>query len=165
MSGAPDTRNGGVPTRPRYSSPAVLEIVAAALAPEVAVWAQSKDIEGVARDLVQAMSSGNQDAYAIARELERTRYYDPDRDLVEILDAADFWGARDSLVADWVSANGISAPLEVGSKVRARHGDGVISKVDQKLATYVVSQPDDRPGCGVIVAAEDCAAISSAVDA
>jgi hypothetical protein len=81
--------NPTIPTRPKYSDPAIIEAVAHRLAPCVHQWNPSdSDEEDIGADLIKLLQGTHDyDGYKLARELEQYQHYDSDAMLVDILDS------------------------------------------------------------------------------
>lgn len=151
--------------RPKSYSPAVIEAAAKRLLPDVLKWlGEDEDVDGdTLRELAQALR-GNQDGYAIARELE---HWGPDAELVEILDGAGghIWNAQDAAVKEWVKTNGLKLAPLMGATVKARQGVGVVTELRHETAQYIVTPPNEprfQNGGGWIVNFEDCEVVEPA---
>lgn len=155
------------PPRPTFSDPAVRRAAAEEILPEIIKWLGPDWHEAEREDYLEDLMGivFEWDGYDAARALER-KHWDPDADLVEILDGG--WGSRAlrRAVAAWVEANKITPQLSVGTTVRARpRGDiGKITGIDLKHATYTVAIPEflrkhpDQEGraAGIVVPFEAC---------
>lgn len=100
--------------RPQRYSKEVNAKVAELLWPKVLTWLEGEDAD--IQDLVDAVNF-NCDGYAIARELDYDGW-DPDSDLVEILDQAEHfrYGVLKDLSILWVKENNLQGPA-IGSRV------------------------------------------------
>lgn len=105
--------------RPQRYSKEVNAKVAELLWPKVLTWLEGEDAD--IQDLVDAVNF-NCDGYAIARELDHDGW-DPDSDLVEILDQAEHF--RYEVLKDlsilWVKENNLQVPA-IGSRVNWAKG-------------------------------------------
>lgn len=143
--------------RPQRYSKEVNAKVAELLWPKVLTWLEGEDAD--IQDLVDAVNF-NRDGYAIARELDHDGW-DPDSDLVEILDQAEHF--RYEVLKDlstlWVKENNLQGPA-IGSRVSwakgpkgateggevvENHGDGKSSvKFCQALTSRTYYVPWDE---------------------
>jgi hypothetical protein len=105
--------------RPQRYSKEVNAKVAELLWPKVLTWLEGEDAD--IQDLVDAVNF-NCDGYAIARELDHDGW-DPDSDLVEILDQAEHfrYGVLKDLSILWVKENNLQGP-DIGSRVNWAKG-------------------------------------------
>lgn len=127
------------PKRPNRKDETVIKFAANALACDVQQWLKEDGtIEEIESNLIDALSSAfSRDGYCIARQLEHMGY-DPDAELVEILDRAGsyFDEAWRTACALWVKDHNITAP-QIGTKVR---------RVDLIVHPNLMSDP----GIGII---------------
>ena len=102
--------------RPKLNDDAVIALVSNELAINVADWIGSTDdIDQIESDLKKALKYSSLDGYDLAKRLD---YYDPDTELVNILDEADsmMYSAYNIICRKWVSDNGLVGP-EIGASV------------------------------------------------
>ncbi len=116
--------------RPKTSDAEIIRKAAEKLAPEVAEWiGDGTPVEDIIPDLEKAMR-WSRDGYKLARELDD---YDPDAQLVEILDSAEHYKsqAKEKACEEWVKSEGLEAP-EIGSEVidsaKPEHGVGIVGR-------------------------------------
>lgn len=101
------------------------------------------------RDLCAAIRY-NDDGYDRAKELERAGY-DPDSQLVELLEGVDLWGAESRAVAEWVKQFDVKPPFPVGTIVEIESATGEITANDEKQGqstVFVESKGHVRTGIG-----------------
>lgn len=169
------------PPRPKRSDPAVLDAAVELLWPSVLAWLSrdepcGEDEHAEAKAELRERIGWYSDGYELARALDD---WDPDADLVEILDAADHrvYQAHSAAVEAWVAKYGIATPLTPGTRVKAKTGGRVVEgeiaasdKLDSytKRAQYLVfvaAEGHVRSGLGThgfIVDAEDVEPIAGA---
>lgn len=95
-------------------------------------------------DLMKVLGS-HRNGYELAKELERRCGWDPDADLVAILDNCSYCctQAINELTRQWVICLGIKPAHAVGDRVRLSmsyggHKDGLVVKVNAEQASYGV---------------------------
>jgi hypothetical protein len=148
--------------RPRRYDDAVCRLAAEELAPDIAEWMEEASLSpDQVVDLAKALRSQPDNAFRLARELERRWYIEPDAALVEILDNNGLWEAERQLVRAWVSETGALADLPDGTVVIWRDQTGEITGRNEDEATYTVwnermGRPK-QPRCGFVWPAEQCA--------
>jgi len=163
------------PPRPQATDPLVRRAAAEAVLPDVIAWLgghyKRREREHVISQLIEAMNPmAYGDGYAIARNLERFSMWDPDTQLVEVLDGDHVGEALREAVAEWVEANQIKPKLEIGAEVtfqkskldKGRSEPGTIVAIHADTAQYVVQTEEylaDSPSqrgktCGYVVAFE-----------
>jgi hypothetical protein len=152
--------------RPTSRDPAVKERAIAEIAAACAEWAKDK-----AEDWLEPLRKCRlyEDAYQIARDLERYAYVDPDFELVEILTGASHsvWQAERDAVKAWVAECGIVAPLTAGTRVGCSRGVGEITSIREDEASYIVLPDAERDdpkfsrGGGWLIHYEDASAIEA----
>lgn len=150
-----ETTQTKVPARPTRNDPAILGEVANRLADDVLKWLGDKHTkrEEVVSDLIKCIRGGYSNGYAIARDLERRCGYDPNSELVDILDGAPFYDVHKSAVKAWVAEHAITAAFAVGAEVDTPHGRGEITQVNADIAEYLVrlyEPPNPHSGDGYI---------------
>lgn len=135
-------RQTNPPPRPTRRDRCVLRRAAEMMAQDVILWFGDDwddDHEGLIEQLAEAMAlSLDSDGYQIARYLENNFHWEPNAELVEILDGHGIYEAHDELVAKWVEINGVQADRCLGDMVGTRHGVGPIVGIDKAHATYTV---------------------------
>lgn len=128
-----------VPSRPTINDPEVRANAAMKLALKLAKWLkldkddidpEDGEFQEVYKDALNLVEGPiPYDGYGLAKVLEH-RGYDPDSELVEILD--DVWlitrRAVDKATAEWVEEYAIKIPVQVGDYVKVRFGHGVYLK-------------------------------------
>lgn len=146
--------------RPNRMSDEVLAEVANRLMPRVLQWLHIDYDDPEAADYakdIMAVLEVSSDGYKMAKELEDNHNWDePDSDLVDILEGADFYDALKTALKAWVKDNDLKPRFDVGRsvKVRSRLGDyqGEIVSVGDD-GTYTVMIPDlghvPKGTCGV----------------
>jgi hypothetical protein len=115
--------------RPTRRDAAVVAEAARWLASKVHGWLKEggdnvSTYEEVLSDLVDALKWGDTDGYELAKSLERNRSYDPDANLVEILDEASsvFSRAHTEAQKAWVISSGAKPQFKPGDTVKFSHG-------------------------------------------
>jgi hypothetical protein len=124
------------PPRPTQNDPAVIDAALARIWPEIVAWGIDEDDEDSKGSIREGLDGHHLDGYAFARSLEHDGW-DPDSQLVEILDGAShhLHTAHDKAVAAWVAEHGWpGVRLPVGTRVRA--------KVGSRMVEGEVSQPE-----------------------
>ena len=158
------------PVRPNRFHPDVAAEVAKRLLDPVARSLCAKDAERpeILEQLADVLTGcSDWDGYSLAVNLDRRFCWDPDAELVEILDGASGiqWDVYRKRLKAWVKENGITTELKVGDKVKTdRSGEhvGEIVSVDPEVATatiFVAKLGHVRSGVGthgVIVGYEQC---------
>jgi len=102
--------------RPKLNDDAVIALVSNELSTDVADWVGSQEnLKEIRHDLTRALKFSSLDGYDLAKRLD---YYDPDTELVNILDDADsmMYSAYNIICRKWVSDNGLVGP-EIGTIV------------------------------------------------
>jgi hypothetical protein len=157
----------GQDQRPRCTLPVLREAGAHRLAPRLAAWHIGRapggvfPIERAARQLTDATRSCCTGA-KIVRILEQRYDYQPDDDLLELLDdfTLELFHAYDRMIAAWVTRHGIKPTRRYGEEVRVRTNNshwqrievtGEIVGIDLKHARYALFIPElghvrDGPG-------------------
>jgi hypothetical protein len=123
--------------RPRCGDVEVLKAAAQSLAEACAEWGDEEWED----ELLQAFQWGCTDGHELARYLEEHFGVSPDEDLVEILSGA-WWAiqyAHDSAVEEWTKKTGFTPSLSVGDRVSTPKGAGVVQKVLESQASYLVA--------------------------
>lgn len=114
--------------RPKTSDPAIIRKAAELLAPEVADWCgDGTPAEELIPVLEKAMR-WRRNGYELARELDS---YEPDAQLVEILDSAEHLKSRakEKACEEWVKAEGLEPPpidSEVTDSTNPQNGTGIV---------------------------------------
>lgn len=130
-----------IPPRPHRSREITATAVDAILK-EVLAWSGNSEAEADSvRDLL--ISCADADAYQFARHLE-DRYWDPDAELVGILDGYDEDAARKAAQKEWVRQHNIVVPFRVGDLVvhHTFNGDQTFRVVEIRPDTaHIVAQP------------------------
>jgi hypothetical protein len=119
--------------RPKRHDKAILRQAAEALVPEVEEWIGESISDQERERLVSTLASRcGDDAYDIARELERDGYT-PDSHLVEILDGFDTYRIHAEAVRVWIAETGAAPKLAIGATVaipaRMREHEGVVGEI------------------------------------
>lgn len=141
--------------RPSERDEAVLDTAIEMIMPSVWDWItaldhyESDEREGVRLDLKKAIGRSyiSFDGYQIARNLEQSALWEPDSELVDVLDAFIRFvhQAHRDAVKLWVSENAIIPQHRVGDsvlvKVRGVEHEGLITRVDEETAQYSVNIP------------------------
>lgn len=102
--------------RPKLNDDAVIALVSNELSTDVADWVGSQEnLKEIRHDLTRALKFSSLDGYDLAKRLD---YYDPDTELVNILDDADsmMYSAYNITCRKWVSDNGLFGP-EIGASI------------------------------------------------
>jgi hypothetical protein len=151
------------PPRPAlHSSEVVFRASRRAAGEIIKEWwgeASKADRNHIVDALCQAFSrSIQQDGYAMACYLDRQFLWDPDANLVDILDRGHLYDAHNAAVREWVAANGITPKFAVGNEVSCRHGNGVIVSIYTVSGEYVVEIGDKK----FVIAYEDVEPVSLA---
>lgn len=145
--------------RPSERNPEIIEAAADMLLPTIWDWVTASsstenypndERETVRLELIRAIKSSTRgfDGYDLAKTIERQSMWEPDAELVDILDSYSRFlnqAHRDAVKA-WVIENGIIPQKMVGddvivSVIRKEH-NGTIVSVDLETAQYCVNIPD-----------------------
>lgn len=137
--------------RPSKYDKSIVEEAVESIIPKVAEWMfNSGDVldEDSKQDLIEAIRSGFGDGYESASYLEQNCYWEPDSELVYILDDIYFCSrkAEDKAIRKWVKEEGIQVPFEKGQQIKFKYEgktwDGEIVEVDNDLARVLVYVKD-----------------------
>jgi hypothetical protein len=135
--------------RPDERHPEVPERAVRIMAERLARWARSGPPEDY-MDAARAVMGSHENGYEIARDLESFHRLLPDAELVEICDSAysAVLAAVDELVGEWVKAEGVKVPFNMGDKI-VRPQIGAISAIHEDTATvsYRFSEGRGFGGC------------------
>jgi len=111
---------------------------------------------------IMSVLSGTRDGYAMARELENHHGWAEERELVDLMDEASYalTNAHKELVAQWVTAYGITPERKIGDSVTTTlHGRkdqvGTIVKLYETEARYGVRYPGQPETSTYVVDYED----------
>lgn len=132
------------PPRPKSYDKAFTEAACREILAEVQSWiGEPCDADEILADLVRC---ADPEAYRFARNLEDRCGYDPDTDLVDILEGYSTYEPHRAAVKAWVSENGISVPYETGQEVMLRGRLSRIVNIKTETAEIVVQpvEPDGR---------------------
>lgn len=129
-------------SRPSIFDEAIIRTVARKLSPKVASWLGEGGVD-VSEELFEAIDNAlSWDGYRIARSLEDGAGWEPDEELVRVLERAftEAHTARDELTRQWVVSEGIKPAHKVGDKVQYKKEATVyeVTKIDEQLARYVL---------------------------
>lgn len=156
------------PPRPSDRDPGPREAAIRQILPEVLRWGQGDLEEDRARSDLQACLQ--RDGYGFARRLQDSFGWNPDAELVEILDNVDLQGAVLDATASWVQDHGITTPHEEGDIVSYKGCDMRVISVRARTAQLLIRDVKDPlpinglGTIGLIVAAEDVAPVSVLAD-
>lgn len=125
-------------SRPTGRDESVIRKAAELSLPEFKRWANeaSGSDEVMLNDLLACIRWGH-DGYARAKRIE-IYGYEPDAELVEILDSIDVWRAEREAVAKWVKEFDVKAPFPIGALVVIAGGSGEIMAHDEAQGTSTV---------------------------
>lgn len=135
--------------RPTLFDERVQRAVAEKLAPKVMAWDPDGeyDLPELVEDLAKALDDAmDYDAYKITRTLDYDGWL-VDVGLVHVFEEALSIALqeRDRLIEQWVKAESVVATFKVGDKVQSKRRfngyGGTITRVDEKSARYLVSNP------------------------
>lgn len=164
---------GAAPPRPSRHDAAIVKAAAEALAPRVEKWMASDGDEfgcgEVAEQIAEIIGTHDHDGYRLAKRLHDRFGYEPDSELVEILEDASFkiTEANHFATLRWMADWNIQPRLSIGDSVCrvpcASDPSGGIAKIASitKTAEYVLYCPwlghvESGMGThGIIVAFED----------
>ena len=153
--------------RPTLSDPRVREETISRILPAVISWLaevgdEPKTPEGkddLKKELLKAFGYHSLvDGYHLAKNLERQSCWDPDSDLVDILESAASyeWDSLQAIVKDWVTESGITPAHKIGDQLTVKftgfgrgyrlddHGEphtGTITRVIEYDGRYQVNFP------------------------
>lgn len=159
------------PKRPTRYDPSIKRQAAERLLPEIIQWLgkdwRETDREDYLADLVRVITI--YDGYEAARTLERDCHWQPDFELVEILDGARAVTiAEDIAIKAWVEANRIAPLFAIGDQVSTKHGAGKIVAIDAERAAYVVqtaeflaSHPKSKRADGIVINFEEARIVAT----
>ena len=131
--------------RPKRSDPDVIGEAARMLLPRIMEYLGNDDYDEaeIFAEITELFNYWDLDGYALARELKRRHHWDPDAELVRILDSADtlLENAYQRAVGQWITAFSIQPALNVGTTVKIfvnrKEHEGVIAKItDPEAAKY-----------------------------
>lgn len=129
------------PPRPKESDPAVLKAAAERYLPAVIAWVGNEWRDEMRDDTLESIIAAIEDmpdGYERARALDNEGW-EPDAELVEILDMDHIAPAHAEAVKAWVDANQIKPRFAVGDRIAIPPGEiGTISYVDTDQARYTV---------------------------
>ena len=132
----PCSSSSECPPRPSRRDPEIIAAAATKLAPQVIEWmtGTDSDLPQLIEDLKKAMR-WDSDGYQLARRMDD---YEPDAQLVEILDEAGHLvrAEHEKACIAWVEANGLKGP-EIGARVKY-HRQG------EELGTVTRNWPEGR---------------------
>ena len=124
--------------RPNLLDQDVINTVAKKLSPRVSTWLgeNTDPSDDLAKAIDDALSW---DGFRIALALSDLGW-EPDEDLVHILSQAgsEAYAARDELTRQWVTSKGILPAHKVGDMVKYKGHIYEITKIDEKLARYLL---------------------------
>jgi hypothetical protein len=139
---------------------------------EIEVWLGEALSDHEKDDIVRRIGRGlgMDNGYDLAKEMEGLGY-EPDAQLVDILDSAVFhlYSVENRKLAEWVVASGARPKLKVGDRVKVRKFladktlyDGEIVSIDEKQGKYTVFsealghvRPPSQGALGIVHAWED----------
>lgn len=150
--------------RPNSYDPKIITAAVREILPDVVRWLADDRVSqhDLLNDLVRVLS-GSCDGYRAAKKMEDVGY-EPDAELVEILDAYSTYSALRDAERRWVAENNIAAVFAVGTVVKARWGGrpivGPICEIHSETAHYIV-QHDPAQNGGAVVCFEDVEGVLS----
>lgn len=138
--------------RPNRMSDEVIAEVANRLMPRVLQWLHigqddAEEVIETAKDIMAVLKVSS-DGYKMAKELEDRHGWDePDSELVDVLEGADYYGTLQTAIRAWVKDNDLKPKYEVGEVVTVKkvshegseHRGEIISIGDD--GTYTVMIP------------------------
>ena len=136
------------PARPKRTDEEVTDLAAKRLVPEVMQWlGDHAEEQRTYEDLRKVLKwSIDDDGFELAQEMGRLGY-EPDADLVEILDGAGRTDAHEAIVEEWVRAHDLRLALPIGAQVTAQVNrktvTGEIVALYPKTAQYIVMVPSE----------------------
>lgn len=134
-----------IPPRPKYHDAVVVERAVERLVKPVQEWIdlraqfQPKDLKSQLTDCI------HNNGYEYAKELEERYGWEPDSDLVELLDRLDIQSAHQHVVRAWVTLYSVKIPFNIGDRVctptlRA----GTVKDYDLSTAQLAVQSDENR---------------------
>lgn len=134
-----------IPRRPKYHDAVVVERAVERLVKPVQEWIdlraqfQPKDLKSQLTDCI------HNNGYEYAKELEERYGWEPDSDLVELLDRLDIQSAHQHVVRAWVTLYSVKIPFNIGDRVctptlRA----GTVKDFDLSTAQLAVQSDENR---------------------
>lgn len=131
--------------RPSWNDLAVRELAADELLPQFAEWSGAELDEEQAAEVRKLLVDGMRwhgNGYDFAKEFESAGW-EPDHDLVDLLENINTFGAHRKLVREWIAATGATPRLAVGTAVVLPEGKdagvaGEIVRVNEGDGTYTV---------------------------
>ena len=138
----------GKPARPTEKDPRVAQALVPLMLPRVTEWCLSSGDESakdpanqaeIGEQLEEAFGATDCDGYALAKYLNDRFYWDPDVDLVDILDSA---GHRQGevlrqLTDAWIRETGLQPKHTVGDQVKIQYASRGMGSAGRKPAEYV----------------------------
>lgn len=109
------------------------------------------------------------DGYQLARELDRSAYWDCTRDDVDVLDEMDLLVADlvEQAEREWAAEHNVQPNLPIGARIKFRHGTGEITGIYEHIpARYLVREDgydDSKDNRRAIVKFEDAVAFVEVV--
>jgi len=156
--------------RPTGLDEDIKALVVEDLLPEVLAWLHDEpDDEDEIRDQLLDVLEDHRDGYERAKRLEDDHCWDPDSELVDILDGVSFYRVLGQAVEAWIRDNDLKPKLAIQSQVNVcKYGlgkttiPGVI--VNIRPGEYVVACPseghDATRQCGFVLKWEDVEALN-----
>ena len=127
-------------TRPTEYDEDVETMAVDSLLPEVLRWLNEKqDGDGSVREQLTEYIHES-DGYDFTRALDRYYGWDPNAELVEILDGAS-WALRSAVnvqTEKWIAAYGVTPALKIGDLVTYKGKPCEIIRIDDKHGTYTL---------------------------
>lgn len=107
---------------------------------------EGSDQEEVLEQLTSAIyRSYDKDGYGIAKYLDDNYYWEPDAQLVDILDGLNFHSVHSAALKEWVQQNGIKVGYKQGDRVVVKLFNetevGVVTNVNHEEATCTLWVP------------------------
>ncbi len=130
--------------RPKRSDKAIIAYAAHKLAERI-VEEWDHDGDAAEWERILTKSGFQRGGYQFARELERWHHVEPDLQLVEILEDADYTldEAHEDALRKWVKITDWKPRFAEGDRVNYRGKEGAINGVQADVATYYF-KPDDE---------------------
>jgi hypothetical protein len=132
------------PPRPGRLDPSTLREAATDALTRVENWSNYEPGDDDLTDLMEAIKRHDADGYRMAKLLEGKFGWDPDGELVEILDRSFAYEPHVGAVKNWVHVNTIKPKLKIGDTVSYRGDAYTIIHILHETAEYEIKKDKHR---------------------
>lgn len=140
--------------RPKASDPEVVALAVDRILVDVMEWlarGNSTCTESEVRDdLLKCVDDDPEDGYEFTKLLERDHHWDCDRELIDILDNYDLWGAHKEFEKRWVAAYQVFPSLLIGAELTYKEHPAEITELyaDGKYCVFCAALGHVKKGLG-----------------